>query len=207
MTNINNNPDMREDNIEDDYNDFIKLREKNLPEKYREILSQLDNKTKKKVIILIGHLEYSMVPLAPNLHSYFRDIAIENVKHRFSDLDENILNEIINIFKDICYSAEPYFRGLVVFVLAIIASFFGPIGLYVGIGMMIVSIVTLYFSYPAVSDDKKTGPEKKQLLPIIDDSESFPTNNVRNDDMKQSKMRDYKNGNDVSNINEVRPNI
>ena len=65
-----------------------------------------------------------MVPLAPNLHSYFRDIAIENVKHRFSDLDENILNEIINIFKDICYSAEPYFRGLVVFVLAIIASFF-----------------------------------------------------------------------------------
>ena len=48
MTNINNNPDMREDNIEDDYNDFIKLREKNLPEKYREILSQLDNKTKKR---------------------------------------------------------------------------------------------------------------------------------------------------------------
>ena len=71
--------------------------------------------------------------------------------------------------------------------------------------MMIVAIVTLYFSYPAASDDKKMGPENKQMAPIID-NKSVQANDISNGDVKPSEIRDDIRDNDKSNKNEVRLN-
>ena len=84
------------------------------------------------------------------------------------------------------------------------AFFMTPVGLYVGIGIVIVTIVAIslgiYFSYPATSDDIKIGTKEKQMAPIIDDNESVPANDVKNGAAKQPSINTEESDNNSGKV-------
>ena len=198
--------------------------ENNFIQPYKHIIDEVDEKTKGTILSLINYLNNN------------KDLNIEKIKEKYSDLDEDKINEIVKIYEDIEYNEDAFFPGLIVCIVTaaisflcyqnwgiissaaistanwitgtalptISAFFMTPVGLYVGIGIVIVTIVAIslgiYFSYPATSDDIKIGTKEKQMAPIIDDNESVPANHVKNGAPKQPSINTEESDNNSGKV-------
>ena len=178
--------------------------ENNVIEPYQHIMDEADEKTKVIILSLINDLYKNEDLDIEKIKEEYSDLDEDKINEIVKIYEDNVYNEdgffpglIVCIaaaaISFLCYqnwaiissaaiSTANWITGTA---LPTISAFFmTPVGLYVGIGIVIVTIVAIslgiYFSYPAASDDIKIDAEEKQMAPIIDDNISVQANDVKN---------------------------
>lgn len=177
--------------------------ENNFIQPYQHIIDEVDEETKGTILSLINYLNNNKDLNIEKIKEEYSDLdedKITEIVKIYEDIEYNedaffpglIVCIVAAAISFLCYqnwgiissaaiSTATWITGTA---LPTISAFFmTPVGLYVGIGIVIVTIVAIslgiYFSYPATSDDIKIGTKEKQLAPIIDNT-SVQANDVKN---------------------------